>query len=102
MNIKLPSSSVHSTHVYICALHCTCSHHALFRRLLTMHVTESLTLRAGPLNPRTFSMAVVLPTGDVLHFGGNGISEQFSDDDALLQPGACTPQHETWPTIVLF
>ena len=37
-------------------------------------------------------MSVVLPTGDVLHFGGNGISEQFSDDDALLLPGACTPE----------
>lgn len=42
---------------------------------------------AGPIKPRTYSMAVVLPTGHVMHFGGAAKAVEFSDDTAILDAG---------------
>ena len=43
---------------------------------------------SGPNIPRTYAMAVVLPTGEVAHIGGAGTAVEFSDDTAILQTGS--------------
>lgn len=42
---------------------------------------------AGPETGRTYSMAVVLPTGEVAHFGGAVLAVEFSDASAVFKTG---------------
>jgi hypothetical protein len=44
---------------------------------------------ATPSVPRTYAMVVVLPTGEVAHFGGATTAVEFSDETAVLTTGAC-------------
>ena len=41
----------------------------------------------APATPRTYSMAVVLPTGEVAHFGGAVLAVEFSDASAVFKTG---------------
>jgi hypothetical protein len=43
---------------------------------------------AAPNIPRTYATAVVLPTGEVAHFGGAFRAIEFSDETAVLSTGA--------------
>jgi hypothetical protein len=60
---------------------------------------EVITLGAVGSNPdvksvpapkiqRTYATAVVLPTGEVVHFGGATVATEFSDATAILKTGA--------------
>lgn len=47
----------------------------------------SVDVVAGPATGRTYSMAVVLPTGEVAHFGGAVLAVEFSDASAVFKTG---------------
>ena len=53
----------------------------------------------GPAVGRTYAMAVVLPTGDVAHFGGATTAVEFSDATAVLEAGALSPAPAPAPTL---
>ena len=67
---------------------------------------------AGPNIARTDSMAVVLPNGEVAHFGGATTAVEFSDATAILDTGKLffvvqffvivSPFNRSWHAPLLF
>lgn len=53
-------------------------------------VAPDLEEVAGPNIARTYAMAVVLPNGEVVHFGGATTAVEFSDASAVLDTGECS------------
>jgi galactose oxidase len=47
-------------------------------------------------HPRTLAHSVVLPSGEVVVVGGQGISRLFTDDEATLVPELFDPDTGTW------
>lgn len=48
---------------------------------------------AGPNNPRTYAMSVVLPNGEVALIGGAKLALEFTDATAIFEVGAFPYRH---------
>lgn len=60
--------------------------------------TPNVDVIAGPNNPRTYAMSVVLPNGEVALIGGAKLALEFTDATAVFEVEIWNPDTQTWRT----